>query len=117
MADKKVKEVEGFVYVVNLSRVYWGRRTNRADRAVRLVRKFVARHTKADKVWISNELNNYIWSRSREKPPRRVKILVIVEEEKPEEEEEETIRIAKVYLAREKYKPGKVTIKVSQKEE
>jgi len=116
VADKE-KTVEAMVYVVNLSRVYWGRKTNRADRAVKYVERFVARHTKADKVWISNQVNNYIWERSREKPPRRIKILVILEEEKGEEEEEEKKTVAKVYLAKEKYKPGKVTITVRAKEE
>jgi len=113
MADEK-KTVEAMVYVVNLSKVYWGRRTNRADRAVKHVERF--RHTKADKVWISNQVNNYIWERSREKPPRRVKILVIVDEEKDEEDEEKTKKVARVYLAKEKYKPGKVTVTVTVKE-
>jgi len=91
------------VYVVPLSRVYWGRKSNRADRAVRLLRNFVKRHAKADKVIIANEVNEYIWSKGREKPPRRVKVLIKIEEE---EEEEEKIKVAYVKLASSKLKPG-----------
>ncbi len=88
MAKEKKEPVKSIVYVIPLKRVYWGRRTNRADRAVKLVRRFVERHTKADRVLIMNEVNEYIWSRSREKPPRRIKVLVNLYREKPEEEEE-----------------------------
>ncbi len=94
-----------WVYVVNLGRVYWGRRSNRADRAVRLIRRFVARHTKADIVKIMNDVNEYVWSRSREKPPRRVKIIVSIREE--ENEEGEKVRVAVVRLAGPKLRPGK----------
>ena len=94
-----------WVYVVNLGRVYWGRRSNRADRAVRLIRRFVARHTKADIVKIMNDVNEYVWSRSREKPPRRVKIIVRIREE--ENEEGEKVSVAVVRLAGPKLRPGK----------
>ncbi|ABN70184.1 LSU ribosomal protein L31E [Staphylothermus marinus F1] len=61
------------IHVIPLKRVYWGRRTNRADRAVRLIRKYVRRHFKeAEKIIIDPAVNEYVWSRSREKPPRRV---------------------------------------------
>ncbi len=107
MAEKKDRLVKGFVYIVPLSRVYWGRRTNRADRAVKLLKRFVARHVKADRIIIYNEVNNYIWSRGREKPPRRVKILVLVYEvEVEEEEEKKKITVARVKLAPKELKPG-----------
>ncbi|MCE4604642.1 MAG: 50S ribosomal protein L31e [Aeropyrum sp.] len=93
-----------WVYVVNLRRVYWGRKTRRAIRAVKMVKSFVKRHTKADEVIIDNEVNKYIWSRSREKPPSRVKILVTIREE---EGEEGPVRLAIVRLAGPKLKPGK----------
>ncbi len=108
--------VKQMVYVFNLSRVYWGRRTNRADRAVRRLRKLVARHTKAERVWISNEVNNYIWARSREKPPRRIKVLVKIYEVKVEGEgSEEKLLEARVYLASKKAKPGPVEVKEEKK--
>ncbi|MEB3861713.1 MAG: 50S ribosomal protein L31e [Desulfurococcales archaeon] len=100
------KGKEGYyVYIVPLQRVYWGRRTNRADRAVKLLRRFVQRHTGADHVIIDTEVNNYIWSRGREKPPRRIKVLVSVRKEKDEEEETEVL-VARVRLAGPKLRPG-----------
>lgn len=110
MADKKESKSTGYmVYVVPLKRVYWGKRTNRADRAIRFIRAFVKRHAKVDDVKIGNDVNMYIWSRSREKPPRRVKILVrVVEEEAGEEDQEkETRTVAVVRLAGPKLRPGK----------
>ncbi len=103
-------KAEYFVYVIPLGRVYWGRRTNRADRAVKLVRRFVERHTKADVVVVTNEVNEYIWARGRKRPPRRIKVIVKVEEVEPEEEEEEgrgKVRRAVVRLATAHFKPGK----------
>jgi len=92
-----------WVYVIPLSRVYWGRRSNRASRAVKLVKSFVKRHTKADRVVITGEVNEFIWSRSIERPPRRVKVIVKVEEK---EEEGGKTRIATVRLAGKRLKPG-----------
>jgi large subunit ribosomal protein L31e len=102
-----------YVYVIPLSRVYWGRRTNRADRAVKLVRRFVQRHTKVDHVLITNEVNEYIWQRGREKPPRRIKVVVTVKEV---EEEGEKKKLAIVRLAGEKLKPGKYEVKAEKKQ-
>ena len=97
-----------YVYVIPLSRVYWGRRSNRADRAVRIVRRFVERHTRADRILIDNSVNNYIWSRGREKPPRRIKVLVKLSRVKEDEEE---ILTARVMLAGDRLKPGVYTPK------
>lgn len=103
-----------YVYVVPLSRVYWGRRTNRADRAVRLIRRFVERHAKVDRVIITNEVNEYVWSRGREKPPRRVKVIVTIKEV---EEEGEKKKLAIVRLAGEKLKPGRYEAKAVEKKQ
>ncbi|MCE4624316.1 MAG: 50S ribosomal protein L31e [Desulfurococcales archaeon] len=118
MAKDKETLEKAMVYVVPLTRLYWGRRTNRADRAVRLIRNFVKRHTKADRVLIYNEVNNYIWSRGREKPPRRVKILVLLyktTEEAEEGEEKKELKIAKVKLAPKDAKPGLFKVKSEAK--
>mgnify|MGYP003878661317 FL=1 len=77
------------IYTIPLRRVYWGRRTNRANRAIKLIRKFVSRHFGVERVIIDNTVNEYIWSRSREKPPPRITVRVIKIDE----------RTAKVLLA------------------
>ncbi|MEM0340930.1 MAG: 50S ribosomal protein L31e [Acidilobaceae archaeon] len=98
------KASKQLVYVVNLRRTYWGRRSNRADRAVRLLKDFISRHVKANKVIVYNEVNNVIWSRGREKPPARLKVLVEVREEKGEGES--PVKVALVKLAPENLRPG-----------
>lgn len=68
------------IHVIPLKRVYFGRRGNRADRAIRLVRKYVLRHFKeAERVVVDPRVNEYIWARSRERPPRRVAVEVRID--------------------------------------
>jgi len=66
--------VEERTYVIPLGRTRITPRKKRAPRAIRLIREFARRHMKAEEVLISPELNEYIWSRGIEKPPRRVKV-------------------------------------------
>jgi large subunit ribosomal protein L31e len=65
-------------YVINLRRAYEVSRTKRAKYAVGLVRRFLARHLKVEPkaVKIGQRLNMALWSRSIEKPPRRVRVTV-----------------------------------------
>ena len=79
------KEKSGVIYIISLKRLYWGKSTNRAKRAIRKIREFVQRHFGVDEVKIDNTVNNYVWSRSIEKPPRRVPVYVEVVEEEAEE--------------------------------
>lgn len=75
-------------YVIPLRKVYFLQRTKRAPRAIRLIREFVKRHVKAEKVIITDKVNKYVWSRSIEKPPRRIRVRVVKTED----------NVAKVYL-------------------
>ena len=77
MSEKKSSKE--LVYTINLSRLYWGRRANRAARAVRYLRQWVARRTKAKEVVIGEDVNRLIWSRGIEKPPRKLRVRVIIE--------------------------------------
>lgn len=71
------KGVEKAIHVIPLKRVYFGKRYNRADRAIRLLKKYLMRHYKdAEKILIDPNVNNYIWSRGRYKPPRRIVVEV-----------------------------------------
>ena len=36
------------IYIINLSRIYWSGRRRRGPRAIRHIREFIKRHTKAD---------------------------------------------------------------------
>jgi large subunit ribosomal protein L31e len=63
------------IYTVPLRKAYWtGSRLRRANRAVRILRKFVERHMKPDELVIQPEVNEKIWERGIQKPPRRVRI-------------------------------------------
>ncbi len=69
------EQVERHIHVIPLYRVYWGRKKNRAKRAIRLIREYVKRHfKKAETIIISNEVNELVWSRGIEKPPRRIRV-------------------------------------------
>ena len=82
------------IHVIPLKRIYFGRRKNRADRAIRFIRKYVARHFKeVEKIIIDPRVNEYIWSRGREKPPRRITVEIRFDKEE---------KLARVLLVRRK---------------
>ncbi|RLE92648.1 MAG: 50S ribosomal protein L31e [Thermoprotei archaeon] len=96
MSSEEGKPVLEREYVIPLADAYRAPRKKRAKVAVRILREFVARHAKADLVKISDSVNKIIWSRSIEKPPRRIHVLVKVFEE--EGVEVEKVRVAHVDL-------------------
>ncbi len=63
------------IYTVPLRKAYWtGSRLRRSNRAVRILRQFVERHMKPEGIIIQPEVNEKIWARGIQKPPRRVRI-------------------------------------------
>lgn len=81
------------IYTVPLGEAYEAIRGKRAMKAVKLLREFIGRHMKAEDedIALSNALNSYLWKRSIQKPPRKVKVRLIKEEDR-----------VKAYLADEK---------------
>ena len=71
------EQEEERILVVPLRAAKTAPRTKRADRAVKAIREHVQRHMKPDRIFIDDVLNEYIWSRGREHPPRRVRIKAI----------------------------------------
>lgn len=51
----------------------------RTPRAIRMLKEYIVKHTKADFIIITNELNEFMWKRGIQKPPRKVKVRAIVE--------------------------------------
>lgn len=51
-------------------------RTKRAPRAMRLVREFITRHMKSDDILIDMAVNEYIWAKGIQKPPRKITVRV-----------------------------------------
>ncbi|MFA5108877.1 MAG: 50S ribosomal protein L31e [Candidatus Micrarchaeia archaeon] len=74
MADAKDKLER--VYTVNLSKAYTYLRTRRANRTVKLLREYLARHFKVaiENVKLSAATNSLLWRDSIQKPPRRIKV-------------------------------------------
>jgi large subunit ribosomal protein L31e len=63
------------IYTVPLRKAYWtGSRRRRSNRAVRILREFVERHMKPEELLIQPEVNERIWERGIQKPPRRIRI-------------------------------------------
>jgi len=81
--EKKKEEeeeeiVEERIYTVPLGRVWVSPRKKHSPRAIRMIRSFVVKHMKTDigSVKITNEVNEIVWSRGIEKPPRKVRVRV-----------------------------------------
>ena len=76
--EEEIEVVEEKIYTISLRHVWVVTpRGKRAPRAVRDVRDFVARHMKADEVAMSNEVNAALWSRSINKPPRKITVRAV----------------------------------------
>ena len=80
--EEEIEVVEEKIYTIPLRHVWVVTpRGRRAPRAVRDVRDFVARHMKSEDVAVSNEINSEIWSRSINKPPRRITVRAVKDKE------------------------------------
>jgi len=81
MVEKERIEKER-IMTVNLRKKFIKKpKWRRANIAVRTVEDFVKRHMKTDTVKLSKEVGEKIWSRSREKPPNKIRIKAIKKED------------------------------------
>jgi large subunit ribosomal protein L31e len=80
--EEEIEVVEERIYTIPLRHVHVVTpRGRRAPRSVRDVRAYIARHMRSDEVSISNEVNELLWSRSINKPPRRIKVRAVKDKE------------------------------------
>jgi len=79
--EEEIEIVEEKFYTVNLRDVWNAPRKKRAPKAVKTLRDFVKRNMKVDNIKVSNEINEKIWTRSLQKPPRRLKIRAVKDKE------------------------------------
>jgi len=80
--EEEIEVVEERIYTIPLRHAWVVTpRGQRAPRAARDVRDFVARHMKAEEVAISNEVNEVLWQRGINKPPRKIKIRAVKDKE------------------------------------
>jgi large subunit ribosomal protein L31e len=70
--------VEERFYTIPLGRARIRPRKKHAPRAINILREFVTKHMKVseDSIKITNKVNNEIWFRGIEKPPRKIKVKV-----------------------------------------
>jgi len=80
--EEEIEVVEEKIYTIPLRHVWVVTpRGKRAPRAVRDVRDFVSRHMKSEEVAVSNEVNEAIWSRGINKPPRKITVRAVKDKE------------------------------------
>lgn len=77
----KEEIVEERTYTIPLRRAWVSPRNKRAPRAIRLVKSFVQRHMKPEALVVRNEVNERIWSRGIENPPRRIRVRAVKDSE------------------------------------
>ena len=83
--------VEERFYTIPLRKAWISPRKKRAPRAARIVKSFVLKHMKvrteaegeeeAERLVIDNEVNEKLWSRGIEKPPRKIRVRVVKDKE------------------------------------
>ena len=83
--------VEERFYTIPLRKVWIVPRKKRAPKAARIVKSFVLKHMKVrteaegeeepEKLVIDHEVNEKLWSRGIEKPPRKIKVRVVKDKE------------------------------------
>jgi large subunit ribosomal protein L31e len=83
--------IEERFYTIPLRKAWISTRKKRAPKAVRIVKSFVLKHMKvrteaegeeeAEKLVIDNEVNEKLWSRGIEKPPRKIRVRVVKDKE------------------------------------
>ena len=87
--EEEAEFVEERVYTIPLGKAWVRPRKKRAPRAMQLIKAFVTKHMKMEmrveeeeekgelpRLIISNDVNEKVWSRSIEKPPRKIRVRV-----------------------------------------
>ena len=84
--------VEERFYTIPLKKAWIYPRKKRTPKAARIVKSFVLKHMKVrtevedeeeepEKLVVSNEVNELLWSRGIEKPPRKIRVRVVRDKE------------------------------------
>jgi large subunit ribosomal protein L31e len=62
------------IYVIPLRDVKKAPRWKRAPRAIKDIRTYLQKHMKSDDVKLDSSINEKIWDKGSEKPPRKIRI-------------------------------------------
>jgi large subunit ribosomal protein L31e len=74
-------KLEERMYTVPLSRTRYAPYYKRSPKAIRLIKAFFTRHMKAERVIITKDLNEAIWTNGIRNPPRKVKVRATKDDE------------------------------------
>ncbi|AAK40682.1 50S ribosomal protein L31e [Saccharolobus solfataricus] len=77
-----MKEKDNFEMIINLRKIKTGKRTGRSKRAVKFIKKVVARHFNAEKVIIDPLLAKSISKNGNDKIVSKIRVVVSKIEEK-----------------------------------
>ena len=76
--EEEIEVVEEKIFTIPIGKIgYATDRGHRSPKAVRDVRAYVGRHMKSDEVSISNEINQAIWGKGINKPPRKITVRAV----------------------------------------
>ena len=73
------EHARSMVFTVPLRGAWKTSRHRRANKAMRIIREFTARHMKVrsgEEIWIDPRVNEVVWARGIEKPPRRIRLRI-----------------------------------------
>ncbi|MFX0005147.1 MAG: 50S ribosomal protein L31e [Promethearchaeota archaeon] len=70
----KEEIIDERIYIVPLSKARKGPRNKRTKKAIRYLKEYISRHFKPESLVITQEVNEKIWERSIQKPPRKIKV-------------------------------------------
>jgi large subunit ribosomal protein L31e len=73
---KEEEIIDERIYVIPLAKARNGPRNKWAKKSIRFLREFMTRHFKPESLIISQEVNEKIWERGIQKPPRKLKVRV-----------------------------------------
>ena len=69
------------IFTIPLREAFEKERTKRAKNASKIVREFLIRHMKVENIKIGKSINEAIWKRGIQKPPRKLRIHVLKEDD------------------------------------
>ena len=72
----KEEIIDERIYIIPLAKARKGPRNKWAKKSIRYLREFMTRHFKPESLIITQEVNERIWERGIQKPPRKLKVRV-----------------------------------------
>ena len=69
-----VEKMNEQIYVIPLRDVKRAPRWRRANTAIKDIRSFLVRHMKSETVKLDASINEKVWERGSEKPPRKIRV-------------------------------------------